>query len=65
MPPADHKRPPAVLTSRIRLEERPILRELTRREVDFEQVDTRHLVLPLDGPLEVDDEQPFSFLRQV
>lgn len=59
--PTGHKRPLAVLTSQIRLEERPILQELTRREVDFEQVDTRHLVLPLDGPLEVDGEEPFSF----
>ncbi|GAA2553784.1 lysine biosynthesis protein LysX [Winogradskya consettensis] len=49
----DDKRPLAVLTSRIRLEERLILRELTRRDVNFEQVDTRRLVLPLDGPLEL------------
>ncbi|MFI5496375.1 lysine biosynthesis protein LysX [Actinoplanes sp. NPDC051859] len=46
-------RPLAVLTSRIRLEERLILRELTRREVNFAQVDTRQLVVPLDGPLEL------------
>ncbi|MEV4603166.1 RimK family alpha-L-glutamate ligase [Amycolatopsis sp. NPDC049253] len=47
------RRPLAVLTSRIRLEERLILQELRRRNVEFEQVDTRRLVFRLDGPLEV------------
>ncbi|MDA3650038.1 lysine biosynthesis protein LysX [Saccharopolyspora indica] len=42
------QRPLAVLTSRVRLEERLLLAELRRRDVDFVQVDTRTLALRLE-----------------
>ncbi|MDI6102989.1 lysine biosynthesis protein LysX [Actinoplanes sp. NEAU-A12] len=49
------RRPLAVLTSRVRLEERLLLAELRRRDVDFVQVDTRRLTLRLNNgePLEL------------
>jgi [lysine-biosynthesis-protein LysW]--L-2-aminoadipate ligase len=46
------RRPLAVLTSRVRLEERLILQELRKRDVEFEQVDTRRLTFDLSGPLD-------------
>lgn len=42
------RRPLAVLTSRVRLEERLLLAELRRRDIDFVQVDTRTLALRLE-----------------
>lgn len=49
------RRPLAVLTSRVRLEERLLLKELRRRDIEFEQVDTRSLTFDLetDRPLTV------------
>lgn len=44
------RRPLAVLTSRVRLEERLLLAELRKRDIEFEQLDTRKLVFSLDGP---------------
>lgn len=45
------KLPLAVLASRVRLEEKLLLRELTRRSVSFEVLDTRTTVFRLDAPL--------------
>ncbi|WP_116248119.1 lysine biosynthesis protein LysX [Nocardiopsis sp. FIRDI 009] len=42
------RRPLAVLTSRVRLEERLLFKELRRRDIDFEQVDTRSLTFRLE-----------------
>ncbi|MGW2995601.1 lysine biosynthesis protein LysX, partial [Streptomyces sp. NPDC001193] len=44
------RRPLAVLTSRVRLEERLLLAELRKRDIEFEQLDTRRLTFQLDGP---------------
>lgn len=45
--------PLALLTSRVRVEEKLILAELRRRKVPFEQVDTRRLTFELSGPSRV------------
>ncbi len=44
------QRPLAVLTSRVRVEEKLIFAELTRRGVDYERVDTRHWAFRVDRP---------------
>ena len=44
------RRPLAVLTSRVRLEEKLLFEALRTRGVDFTQVDTRQLAIDLDGP---------------
>ncbi len=44
------ERPLAVLTSRVRVEEKLIFAELTRRGVDYERVDTRHWAFRVDRP---------------
>ncbi|MET7638030.1 lysine biosynthesis protein LysX [Streptomyces sp. NPDC005438] len=43
------RRPLAVLTSRVRVEERLLLAELRKRDIEFEQVDTRAVTFSLDG----------------
>lgn len=42
--------PLAVLTSRVRVEERLLFAELDRRKVAYEQVDTRRALFPVDRP---------------
>ncbi|HEX5202300.1 MAG TPA: lysine biosynthesis protein LysX [Actinoplanes sp.] len=44
------QRPLAVLTSRVRIEERLLFAELDRRKVPYEQFDTRHAMFRVDEP---------------